>query len=182
MFETASASNGVKLALLEGQLLTREIDRATFIERAANLGLPAPAIGDAADKFMAIAANRDFALGGEILRIWSVAVACAPSCCGASEHLRASLRPRAACGLPGRRHRTAHSPECADGRVDISFQRVQVAKRGDANYRPLRSPSGNGVEGHVAAAPMLLASQVDCSGNFGCLNCRCVVVAHFGHS
>jgi hypothetical protein len=28
----------VKLALLEGQLLTREIDRATFIERAANLG------------------------------------------------------------------------------------------------------------------------------------------------
>jgi choline dehydrogenase len=58
MFDTASASNGVKLALLEGQLLTREIDRATFIERAANLGLPAPAIGDAADKFMAIAANQ----------------------------------------------------------------------------------------------------------------------------
>ena len=58
MFDTASASNGVKLALLEGQLLTREIDRATFIERAARLGLPAPAIGDAADKFMAIAANQ----------------------------------------------------------------------------------------------------------------------------
>ena len=58
MFDTASASNGVKLALLEGQLLTREIDRATFLERAANLGLPAPAIGDAADKFMAIAANQ----------------------------------------------------------------------------------------------------------------------------
>jgi hypothetical protein len=58
MFDTASASNGVKLALLEGQLLTREIDRATFIERAANLGLPAPASGDAADKFMAIAANQ----------------------------------------------------------------------------------------------------------------------------
>src|SRR5260221_13995435 len=56
MFDTASASNGVKLALLEGQLLTREIDRATFIGRGANLGLPAPAIGDAADKFMAIAA------------------------------------------------------------------------------------------------------------------------------
>ena len=52
MFDTASASNGVKLALLEGQLLTREIDRATFIERAANLGLPAPVIGDAADKFV----------------------------------------------------------------------------------------------------------------------------------
>jgi len=58
MFDTASASNGVKLALLEGQLLTREIDRATFIGRGANLGLPAPAIGDAADKFMAIAANQ----------------------------------------------------------------------------------------------------------------------------
>jgi hypothetical protein len=58
MFDTASASIGVKLALLEGQLLTREIDRATFVERAANLGLPAPAIGDAADKFMAIAANQ----------------------------------------------------------------------------------------------------------------------------
>src|SRR5882757_11133164 len=58
MFDTTSASNGVKLALLEGQLLTREIDRATFIERAANLGLPALAIGDAVDKFMAIAANQ----------------------------------------------------------------------------------------------------------------------------
>jgi choline dehydrogenase len=31
MFDTASASNGVKLALLEGQLLSREIDRATFM-------------------------------------------------------------------------------------------------------------------------------------------------------
>jgi hypothetical protein len=41
MFDTASASNGEKLALLEGQLLTREIDRATFIERAANLRLAA---------------------------------------------------------------------------------------------------------------------------------------------
>ena len=50
MFDTASASSSVKLALLEGQLLTRDIDRATFIERAANLGLPALAIADAADK------------------------------------------------------------------------------------------------------------------------------------
>jgi hypothetical protein len=58
MVDTASASIGVQLALLEGQLLTREIDRATFIERAADLGLPASAIGDAADQFMAIAANR----------------------------------------------------------------------------------------------------------------------------
>jgi len=58
MFDTAAASNGVKFALLEGQLLTPEIDRATFIERAANLGLPAAAVSDAADKFMAIAANQ----------------------------------------------------------------------------------------------------------------------------
>ena len=58
MFDTANASNGVKLALLEGQLLTRDIDRATFVARATDLGLPAPAIGDAADKFMAIAANQ----------------------------------------------------------------------------------------------------------------------------
>src|SRR5258708_20442661 len=58
MFDTASASNGVKLALLEGQLLTREIDRATFIERAANVGPPAPAIAHAVDKFMAIPATQ----------------------------------------------------------------------------------------------------------------------------
>jgi choline dehydrogenase len=58
MFDAEFASNGVKLALLEGQLLNREIDRASFIERAANLGLHSPAIGDAADKFMAIAANQ----------------------------------------------------------------------------------------------------------------------------
>jgi choline dehydrogenase len=58
MFDTASASNGVKFALLEGQLLNREIGRTTFIGRAANLGLPVPAISDAADKFMAIAANQ----------------------------------------------------------------------------------------------------------------------------
>jgi hypothetical protein len=32
MFDTAFASNRVKLALLEGQLLTREIDRASLIE------------------------------------------------------------------------------------------------------------------------------------------------------
>src|SRR6202521_312829 len=58
MFDTASASNGVKFALLEGNLLTREIDRATFIQSAANLGLPAGGVGDAADKFMAIATNQ----------------------------------------------------------------------------------------------------------------------------
>src|SRR5258708_30583002 len=58
MFDTAAASNGVKFALLEGQLLTREIDRATFIERAADLGPPAQTVAEAADKFMAIAANQ----------------------------------------------------------------------------------------------------------------------------
>ena len=58
MFDTSSASKGVKFALLEGQLLTREIDRTTFVDRAANLGLPAAAVGDAAEKFEAIAANQ----------------------------------------------------------------------------------------------------------------------------
>jgi choline dehydrogenase len=58
MFDTDTASNGVKFALLEGQLLSHEIDRAAFVDRAANLGLPAPAISEAADKFLAIAANQ----------------------------------------------------------------------------------------------------------------------------
>jgi hypothetical protein len=31
MFDTCSASKGVKFALLEGQLLAREIDRTTFV-------------------------------------------------------------------------------------------------------------------------------------------------------
>ena len=44
MFDTSSASKGVKFALLEGQLLTREIDRAMFVDRAADLGLPAAAV------------------------------------------------------------------------------------------------------------------------------------------
>ncbi len=58
MFDTASASKGVKLALLEGQLLAREIDRTTFVSRAADLGLPAAAIGEAAERFEAIAFNQ----------------------------------------------------------------------------------------------------------------------------
>ena len=49
MFDTDTASNGVKFALLEGQLLSHEIDRAAFVDRAANLGLIAPVIGEAAD-------------------------------------------------------------------------------------------------------------------------------------
>src|SRR6202011_2481712 len=58
MFDISSASKGVKFALLEGQLLAREIDRTTFVGRAADLGLPAAAVGDAAEKFEAIAANQ----------------------------------------------------------------------------------------------------------------------------
>jgi choline dehydrogenase len=58
MFDTASASNGVKFALLEGQLLSQELDRATFVACAADLGLPAPTVAEAADKFLAIAANQ----------------------------------------------------------------------------------------------------------------------------
>jgi len=58
MFDIASASKGVKLALLEGQLLAREIDRTTFVSRAADLGLPAAAVGEAAERYEAIAFNQ----------------------------------------------------------------------------------------------------------------------------
>jgi choline dehydrogenase len=58
MFDTTSASNGLKFALLEGQLLTRKIDRSTFVDRAADLGLPPSVVAEAADKFLAIAANQ----------------------------------------------------------------------------------------------------------------------------
>src|SRR5260370_35269754 len=53
MFDTASASNGVKLALLEGQRVTREIDPATFIGRSTNLVVPSPPIGYAAANILA---------------------------------------------------------------------------------------------------------------------------------
>jgi hypothetical protein len=36
MFDIASASNGVEFALLEGQLLGREVDRSTFVDRASD--------------------------------------------------------------------------------------------------------------------------------------------------
>jgi choline dehydrogenase len=58
MFDTSSASRGVKFAVFEGQLLAREISRTTFVGRAADLGLPAAAVRDAAEKFEAIAANQ----------------------------------------------------------------------------------------------------------------------------
>jgi hypothetical protein len=34
-----------------------------------------------------------------------------------------------AVGVADKNDRTAHSPECADGRVDIAFQRVQALLR-----------------------------------------------------
>jgi choline dehydrogenase len=58
MFNTETASTGVKFALLQGQLLTNQIDRGAFVARAANLGLPASVVGEAADKFLGIAANQ----------------------------------------------------------------------------------------------------------------------------
>jgi hypothetical protein len=42
MFDNASASNVVKLALLESQLFTLEIDRATFIDRYRKPWPPRP--------------------------------------------------------------------------------------------------------------------------------------------
>jgi hypothetical protein len=53
MFDTASASNGVKFALLESQLFTRESTARLSSSVPQTWG--SPAIGDAADKFMAIA-------------------------------------------------------------------------------------------------------------------------------
>jgi choline dehydrogenase len=58
MFDTSSASKAVKLALLEGRLLAGEIGRTTFVARAADLGLPAATVVDAAEKFEAIAVNQ----------------------------------------------------------------------------------------------------------------------------
>jgi choline dehydrogenase len=52
------ASPGVKLALLEAQLLSGEIDRSAFLERTSQLGLAGPDTGSVADKFLAIAANQ----------------------------------------------------------------------------------------------------------------------------
>jgi choline dehydrogenase len=49
---------GVKLALLEAQLLSGEIDRSAFLERTSQLGLAGPDAGSVADKFLAIAANQ----------------------------------------------------------------------------------------------------------------------------
>jgi choline dehydrogenase len=58
MTDITSASRGVKLALLEGQLLSRQIDRHVFLEGATRLGLSGPDADAAAGKFLAIAANQ----------------------------------------------------------------------------------------------------------------------------
>lgn len=58
MFDTDTASNGVKFALLEGQLLDGKIDRLTFLAEAAKLGVNIKEVDEAADKFLAIAANQ----------------------------------------------------------------------------------------------------------------------------
>src|ERR1700730_8928239 len=52
------SSPGVKLALLEAQLLSGEIDRSAFLERTSQLGLAGPDAASVADKFLAIAANQ----------------------------------------------------------------------------------------------------------------------------
>jgi choline dehydrogenase len=49
---------GVDFALLEGQLLSGEIDRAAFLERTAPLGVAVSEAAAVADKFLAIASNQ----------------------------------------------------------------------------------------------------------------------------
>src|SRR5260370_28553448 len=58
MTDIPNAPRGVKLALLEGQLLSRQIDRHVFLEGATRLGLSLPDADAAAAKFLAIAANQ----------------------------------------------------------------------------------------------------------------------------
>src|SRR4030088_528214 len=58
MTAISNASRGVKLALIEGQLLSRQIDRHVFLEGATRLGLSGPDAGAAAGKLLAIAANQ----------------------------------------------------------------------------------------------------------------------------
>lgn len=58
MNPTQTTFPGVSLAVLEGQLLSSEIDRSAFVTRAVQLGLSAQDAGAAADQFLAIAANQ----------------------------------------------------------------------------------------------------------------------------
>src|SRR5499433_3207336 len=50
--------NGVSFAVLEGQLLSGEIDRSTFLERTIPLGIEVSEAAAVADKFLAIASNQ----------------------------------------------------------------------------------------------------------------------------
>jgi choline dehydrogenase len=52
------SSQGVKLALLEAQLLAGGIDRAAFLEGASQLDMRGTEAVSLADKFLAIAANQ----------------------------------------------------------------------------------------------------------------------------
>jgi choline dehydrogenase len=56
--ETSTTSSSLNIAILEGQLLAGEIDRAPFISRAVEFGLPAQEAQAAANKFLAIGANQ----------------------------------------------------------------------------------------------------------------------------
>ncbi|TPM22533.1 FAD-dependent oxidoreductase [Mesorhizobium sp. B2-3-5] len=58
MNDISNASNSVRLALLEGQLVTGQIDRRVFLDGATQLGLSGPDADEAAQKFMAIGANQ----------------------------------------------------------------------------------------------------------------------------
>jgi choline dehydrogenase len=58
MTDIAPTLDGVKLALLEGQLMSGEIGRPSFVDRVMALGLPRMSATSAADKFLAIAANQ----------------------------------------------------------------------------------------------------------------------------
>ena len=51
-------SNGVNFAVLQGQLLAGEIDRAAFLERTIPLGIEVSEAAGVADKFLAIASNQ----------------------------------------------------------------------------------------------------------------------------
>ena len=51
-------SHGVKLALLEGQLLSGEIDRGAFIERLSAIEISRPEAIEIAEKYLAIASNQ----------------------------------------------------------------------------------------------------------------------------
>src|SRR5262245_57644867 len=54
----SGVSHGVNLALLDGQLLSRGIERGAFIERLSALGIPRSEATDKAEKYLGIARNQ----------------------------------------------------------------------------------------------------------------------------